>query len=298
MRRGRRTVVGVSSLVLGAFGLFGCAQETNCEELGDCGGDPTGFWLLGPQNTSCIEDLYEPPRDEHLSGRDIVARRLPIPEESFQDWCGGLVATEDNILRQTPQFFTESAPGGFANIESLPDGTYSVGFSRTGTYYLDFPATCMVQYGARPDRPAIDLQGNTDGIPVNLCKQLELPLRGSGEGEGAYWHTTCEPNPEDPGGCICGFDVLEIGRGSFGTYRLISNNEILHIPDSPGFAKTVTYCRQGGQLELTGTDGAYLFDFPGLRNMSMTYVDCADGVQGPGEDGVDCGVLACGAACP
>lgn len=290
----RQLSLGAS--VLGLLALSSCAQETHCSPLADCGGPfPEGDWRLGQNGSACQEDLYVPPRDERLAGRDIVARRLPIPEESFNDWCGGLVLGQmdvtSQILTQSPQFFSESAPVAKANITYVPTspttGSYSYGFTRTGTYYFDFPAACVRQYGA------VDLPPDQGGT---VCEQIQLPLRASGMGEGAYYNTTCFPNPDDPAdnfGCICFFDVAETGGGGSGTYRVVSSNEILHTPTAAGFAKSATYCRDGSRLQLTGTDGAYLFDLAGLRTLDLTLVNCADGIQGPGEDGIDCG-----SACP
>jgi hypothetical protein len=106
-----------------------------------------------------------------------------------------------------------------------------------------------------------------NGPPVNVCKQLEVPLRQSGIGEGSYRNTTCDPNPADPAGCLCTFDVSETG-GPSGTYQLSDDHTIVHLPGS-NFPQRATYCNKGDSLELTGADGAYLFDVRGLRTFKL-----------------------------
>jgi hypothetical protein len=136
-------------------------------------------------------------------------------------------------------------------------------------------------------------------VPSDICKQLEVPLRSSGSGEGAYVNTTCNPSTVDPGGCTCFFDRSETFGGG-GTFRLMSSNEILHTNAEPSFDHRATFCRQGDSLQLTGTDGSYLFNVPGLRTMDVSIVtapNCTDGLMGPGEGGVDCGG-SCPMACP
>jgi hypothetical protein len=62
------------------------------------------------------------------------------------------------------------------------------------------------------------------------------------------------------------------------------------------FPSTATYCRNSTSLQLTGADDSYLFDTPGLRTLDLGPANCADGLQGPGEEGVDCGSV-CGVDC-
>jgi hypothetical protein len=67
-------------------------------------------------------------------------------------------------------------------------------------------------------------------------------------------------------------------------------SDMTHLPGTQ-FPQDVTFCNEGSRLQLTGADGAYLFDRVGLRTLDLIKVtaNCADGVEGPGEDGVDCG---------
>ena len=299
--RGGLALIGFG---LAAVLLAGCKQELHCQELGDCGGPvPIGNWTLGetPEKTfaSCAEDLYIPPTDKRLVGADLPPARIPAPEPAFSDWCGGLIASTSKVLYATPLFYTESSPVGAATVRYNADGTYAVGFGLVGTYLLSFSAACMRQFGATDGKPAPGpggAQPDADAPLVDVCKQLEVPLRESGINEGAYRNTTCTPDPKDPGGCACYFDRAEV-FGSAGNYALISSNEILHTPSTPNFPYRVVYCTEGNTLQLTAADGSYLFGLPGLRTLDLGRLDCADGLQGLGEEGPDCG-FACGNVCP
>lgn len=277
------------ALIAGLAG--GCKQSVLCEELGDCGGNaPIGDWLLSPGHPSCSEDLYIPPTDTRLVMGDQVVARTPTPEPALFDWCLLLVTHADNILTKPPRFYYESGPIGAATVHYGADGRYSAGLTRTGTYTLDFPTMCMRAFGAK------DITDAT-GAVIPVCKQLEEPLRASGIGEGSYPNTTCIPNKDDPGGCLCAFDVTETG-GSAGTYQVLEDGKtIMHLPGN-NFPMKATFCNKGGSLELTGADGDYLFGQRGLRTLDLApfVANCTDGVQGAGEDGVDCGG-ACPTAC-
>lgn len=281
----------------------GCAQKPLCPELGECGGAvPAGSWQLAPGFPSCTEDLYVPPTDPRLLGGEVASARSPVIEPAFFDWCNLLVTNAGaSIQARPPRFFYESGPIGWANISYTPDadprtGHYTLGVSRTGTFSLDFPELCMRQFGAMDGKPAVDANGNEVTGPTDVCKQLEVPLRASGIGEGSYPNTTCDRNPNDPGGCLCYFDVTETGGGS-GSYRMLDSRTIMHLPGS-NFPQKVTFCNKGDSLELTGADGEYLFGQKGLRTMRLAPAGdpCTNGVQDPGEGGVDCGGN-CATAC-
>lgn len=285
----------------------GCSQKTACSELGSCGGQvPFGNWMLRspmlvagnvtPTYGSCSEDLYVPPTDPRLgAGADVTIARTPVLEPALYDWCDGLLTSNGtSIQNRSAIFYSESSPVGDARIRINADGTYSAGITRTGTFVLDFPALCMREFGAL-DGKSIDPMDPT--APTgNVCKQLEVPLRKSGAGPGSYQNTTCEPNPKDPAGCLCAFDVQETA-GPSGNYQVLDSNTILFLSDK-NYPARVTYCNKGNELELTGADGEYLFGVRGLRTLDLSFTpNCTDGVKGVNETGVDCGGF-CPNACP
>ena len=272
-RDGGRSIIKRRGLggLLALFGVLavsatGCnfMQEPSCPKLEACGGElPIGRWILKQAGGSCSEDLYTPAVDTRLVQADLPAARLPPPEPALFDWCVLLLTSGGkDIMATAPRFFTESPPVGDASVKFDDNGTYSVGTTRTGTYTLDFPAYCMRAFGATDGKPAEE-----GGPPVGVCKQLEVPLRASGLGEGAYRNTTCEINEADPGGCLCQFDASAAG-GSSGSFQRISGNTLLSLPFTD-FPQKVTFCRDGDRLQLTGGDGQYLFDQKGLRTLDL-----------------------------
>jgi hypothetical protein len=288
-------------LLCGVFAALatGCTQTPQCGELGSCGGTvPVGEWALDAGHPSCSEDLYQAPADTRLELGNLPPARVPLPEEALYDWCDLLVTNGGNEIapRSKPRFSFESGPIGAAWIRYGaigPDGrgAYDAGLTRTGTYVIDFPALCMREFGAHGD----------------VCTQLQTQIVGTS----AHKNMLCVPNQADPAGCLCQFDI-SIQSGGSGLYQLRSANTLVHLPTTefPGklkadlsavdipqvadFPQDATFCNKGSALELTGTDGQYLFDEPGLRTLSLAKVtiNCADGAKGPGEDGIDCG-LAC-----
>jgi hypothetical protein len=261
-------LVGLSLLAALASG---CTQEPHCPELSSCGGPlPLGVYELVPGSESCSEDLFAPTIDTRLKDSEVPAARTPPVEPTFFDWCNLLVASGgEDILRNTPQFYYESGRIGSATIRYNPDGTFSAGLTRTGTFTLDFPAVCMRAFAATdgrlldPDMPELGTG--------NVCKQLEGPLRTSGLNEGSYRNTTCDPNPADPQGCLCRFDVTETG-GPAGVYQQLDASTILHLSNG-SLPSKVTYCNTGNDLELTGANGAYLYNNGvGLRTLKLRLV--------------------------
>jgi hypothetical protein len=299
----------------------GCKQEVLCPALGNCGGrrdpatghslPPTGIkpgtdqqWVLAPGHPSCTEDLYVPAADTRLIMGQRPTTGMPYPEPAVFDWCVLLVTGPGlgpAIQVNGPRFYYESGPIGFVTLKYQADGHFAAGITRTGTFTLDFPAYCVQAFGAMDG--VLDPTDPTSPT-VNVCKRLEVPVYNAGVGEGAYENTTCAPNTEaarladrqahpdlapidfpiDPGGCFCRFDVSETA-GPAGDYRLLNDNTIVHLPDAVGanFPQEATFCEQGDTLQLTGTDGTYLFDQKGVRTLDLVRVctdasDCTSGV--------------------
>lgn len=271
----------------------GCTQEPTCKELGNCGGPvPVGDWVLDPAHPSCSENLYIPPGDTRLERGDQPAARIPPADEALYDWCDLLVTNGgQKVANIEPRFSYPNGTIGAAFFHYDPigptgSGTYSAGFTRTGRYYIEFPALCIRQFGAVGD----------------VCTALQTQLTQNS----AHKDILCLANPPDPAGCICQFDVA-VQSGGSGIYQVLDGHTLIHemnlkFPSkapAAAFPQQVTYCNKGGSLEITGANGAYLFDEPGLRTMDLasTTINCTDGAKGPAEEGVDCG-LACPMACP
>jgi hypothetical protein len=282
----RGTLFALTAVVLTATG---CKQAPLCPTLDGCAGPLSGDWSLVPGNpfcTTCSEDLYVVPPDTRLPLADLPPARQPLPEPVLFDWCQLLVTgSGDIVARPPPALFLGVTPVGRANIH-YDEATlsYAVTTTRTAQYSLDFPAFCMRAFGARDMGPGND-----------VCVQLQADLRKKMPKK--YKNITCEANkldPPDAFGCLCGVEVYDL-QESRGRFITQTDSTILHLPGN-NFPETATYCSQSDTLQLTGTDGEYLFDRLGLRTMSLAKIappNCADGMQGPGEDGIDCGP-----ACP
>lgn len=254
--------------------LSGCAQDVKCDELGSCGGvTPVGDWRLGVAHPSCSEDLYLPATDTRLLGGEITPARQPTIEPALFDWCVLLLTGSgdgSDVQLKPPRFYYDSAEIGSSSISYVPtnpafpdEGLYTASITKTGHFVLDFPAACVRAFGAT-DKP--DLMIDPSGAPVPVCERLQATVGESGLGEGSYPNTDCYANPEDPFGCLCEFDVTETG-GSAGSYHR-QGNTILHNPNG-NFASRATFCNKGDRLELTGADGAFLFNVSGLRTMDL-----------------------------
>jgi hypothetical protein len=295
-QRGARSI-GPCAISTGIFAVIlalttGCAQKPTCTELGNCGGTlPASDWVLSPGHGSCSEQLYAPPPDPRLAKGDQPAARLPLPEESFFDWCDELIFKGDDPgaidSNHVARFSISDQTIGAAWVHYDGVGNYAASLTRTGTYLVEYPAACVRGFGAK------------DNANGGVCTQIQGYLAAKSK---TGRNIACLPNPSEAAGCACQFTISIQGGGS-GEYRLSSPNTIVHaetarFPDktqAADFPSSATFCNKGSSLQLTGTDGGYLFNQPGLRtlDLSSTTINCTDGAQGPGEDGVDCGV-----ACP
>jgi hypothetical protein len=263
----RRTLVLCGILVAGG-GCEAFMQKPRCPVFDTCSGDiPYGVWQLKQGGSSCTEDLFLPLADLRLIGADVTAARVPPPEPALADWCVNLVANGGkDIQARAPFFYTDSAEIGSATIRFKDNNTFAAGMAMTGNFHFDFPAYCMRAFAAMDGRPA-NPEDEPDGPGVDVCKQLEVPLRKSGSGEGAYPNTTCEQSPHDPGGCTCRFDMQSVS-GTEGPFYQSGAGTITALTPT-NFPMKVNYCRKGDRLQLSGADGQYLFNRRGLKTLDL-----------------------------
>jgi hypothetical protein len=270
--------------LVGMMALGGCdllMQKPRCPELSSCGGPiPSGSWQLMPGHGSCTEDIAVPPTDLRLPAGVVPAARTPGPEPALYDWCDQLITKvyddKMGILAMDPNFYTPDIQVGIAAVTYIPNtaqpttGTYTAGIGRTGTFQLVFPVLCMREFGASGLNPAVDKNaGAPVGPPVGLCKQLELPLSQDAHGGGALPDVNCDDDqdPNDQGGCVCTFTANMEGGGA-GSFVALDDHTLLNLPGKD-FPQKVTYCNTGGELQLTGGDGEYLFGTLGLRTLDL-----------------------------
>jgi hypothetical protein len=281
---GRRATAPAAAAACGWLLLLatgaGCdkfMQQGKCPALSDCGGNvPIGTWILAPGHGSCTEDIYVAPTDPRLPMGSVPAARTPGPEPALYDWCDLLVTSANQDIIAVPaNFYTYDIQIGAASVSYNADGTYSAGLTRTGSYFLTFPALCMREFGATDNKPAFDYNANMPtGGPVDICQQLQMPLGQIGLGPGSFRDVQCVPNvPDDPGGCVCKFDATLTGGGA-GTFLTqqssptLDFNQIVNLPGKD-FPQDVTYCNTGTGLELTGRNGEDLFGTLGLKTLDL-----------------------------
>jgi hypothetical protein len=243
-------------------------QKPRCAPLGDCGGAvPVGTWILDATHVSCSEDIYVPPSDPRVLMGTVPVARQPPPEPALSDWCDSIVVTGGTtIVTHEPEFYYYDGHIGVASVHYGDDGNFSAGLTQVGRFKLDFPAYCMRAFGGKDGRQA-DPANDPTGPAVSLCKQVEAAVKSAGTGAGAYPNAACEDSKIEAGGCTCEFDVTATS-GPAGSYKMLNSNTILNLLNA-NFPQKVTYCHNGDELELTGTDGSYLFDKTGLRTMRM-----------------------------
>jgi hypothetical protein len=257
----------LSTLAALAALAIGCKQPVLCPALGACGGgapigiqpNTDGNWLLASGHPSCSEDLY------------LVAGP------------GGAATIEVN----SPRLYEGTAKYGFITLKFQPDGHFSSGITLTGTFILELPAQCVSAFGAT----AGPLDPTDPNSPVvDVCQRLSGPVHESAEGTGSYQNLQCDANTAqlraqlgldgaaDPNGCLCRYDLDETA-GPAGTYQLLNQNTIIDYPDAvnSNYPQESTFCLQGDDLQLTGADGAYLFDQKGLRTLDLVRSCLVDG---------------------
>lgn len=252
----------ITFVILSAAVAAGCKQAVLCPPLDSCGGTiPVGDWVLAPNHPSCSEDLYTPAQDPRLVAAELPAARQPIPEPALYDWCSLLVTGPGtDVVVRAPRYYYESGEVGNATLH-YDGASYTLATVRTGHFYLDFPAFCIRAFGA------------TDENGVGVCKRMEPKLNDNAAMANFYRNITCDPNPNDPNGCVCQFDVFET-ESSKGAVLQTSADTLVHVPGN-NFPQKVNFCLQGDRLQLTGADGSYLFDRLGLRTMDLVRVTTA-----------------------
>ncbi len=277
-------------LVFVAALAVGCKQATLCHALGACGGGaPIGIkpgtdgnWVIAAGHPSCSEELYIPASDPRLSMASPTTAGTPNPEPAVYDWCALLVAgpgAGTAIEVNSPRLYEGGAQYGFVTLKFQADGHFSSGITLTGTFVLELPAQCVSAFGASAGQ--LDPTDPTSPV-VDVCQRLSGPLYNSAINTGAYQNLECAANTAqlraqlgldgaaDPAGCLCRYDLDETG-GPAGTYQLLNQNTIIDYPDAvnSNYPQESTFCLQGDELQLTGADGAYLFDQKGLRTLDL-----------------------------
>jgi hypothetical protein len=265
-----------------SLGLVGCAEGPLCPELDRCGGDLVGAWAQVPlaEDTGkyCQEPTHRPPPQEYLQNQPTPVARQPVPENTNLDWCYSLVLTSDEASALKRNLYWWEDFGYFGGLVTYDaNGEYSIDFQRAGYVSRYYSETCLTQYGHDAN-----------------CKTFQDRLFEANAGAGEYDFFDCQSDPSK-GGCNCSFKISEANSSS-GVYSL-SGSTVTHFSSAPTTHFTQAgFCVKGDRMEISGLNNSYLWDRKDLRSMELVRVNCADGVQGPGEAGIDCG-LRCPMSC-
>lgn len=260
-----------SSASAGAAGSAGAptihgmpgAQHPDCGA--DCGGSPVGGWVYTGTKTSCSLIPY--------SGDP------PEPEECTVFLLPNSTPGEPPVkVGRAPRFDYSELPLETAVLALREDGSFSFVAFYKGTGHLQLAAQCRKL-----------------GENIVACSDVAAVVEPSLLGEGTGRNLTCIDNTE--GGCDCSFEVNE-ALGPSGVWRTTPEGKLLLLSSAfqpepvPAMPPTLpaTYCAGetlalGPELRIPGQPATG-------EPMVFERVDCTDGIKGPGEQGIDCG-LAC-----
>jgi hypothetical protein len=154
------------------------------------------------------------------------------------------------------------------------NGHYTGAQTLTGVVTLEYAAECLV---------------TPQGTPT--CAQLQVALHASSVGEGSYFDTMCAD--QAGGGCTCTVRVQETGGGSGAWSTNVAAKTVTltrdpHLPEPNQL--TLGYCVDAAGVTFGDGIDAWWRQTAGAF---FTKIDCTDGKQSFGEEGIDCGGQFC-----
>jgi len=169
-------------------------------------------------------------------------------------------------------------PPAMADPPAMAEAFYTLLELRKGTVVQDYADACL-----------------SDGVGKATCAELSDLLTSEGLGQGSALNVACAAGAS--GGCSCSFAVSEVA-GPVGLWSVDPQDATELVFKQPTGIDTyqsfkVPYCVDSAGLHF-GVELAQVWTF--VPAFSFAKVDCTDGIQGPGEDGPDCG-LGCTTAC-
>ncbi|HWZ90284.1 MAG TPA: hypothetical protein VNW92_15580 [Polyangiaceae bacterium] len=253
------------SLALLAGACTGKGVAGSCADIGACGGDPQGSWLV---QSTCQFDVTPPPLSQVLIAAGYTTPQTPAlanppPSNTVSgEWCENLDYSTDSNGQSMSNGQTMVAVSLFAGgpLEYQLGGTMSFD-PNTGNYTATlkvqhdfathFTPGCINAHGAYPTCQALtdSISGYLSGAFVN------------------YNNFACTPSSD--GGCDCTYRYGE-GVGETARYAVMGNE--LYILDAMSGLPPHAYdfCIQGDTMTVGGHNGSHLFGSAGLRSMVMT----------------------------
>jgi hypothetical protein len=224
-----------------------------------CGGDLSGDWV----------------------GVEQPDPSLPIPSDVDECW-NLMLSRSGSALYALTWINYQAVPRVVffrfqAATQSSVEPGYSLGQANIGSTSQTYAQDCLF-----------------DGEGTVTCEELATSLTLVGQGEGSVSNVACTSDLS--GGCACNFDIQPVS-GSAGTWQNPADGVVTLTPT---FATTdvvsvsPSYCVDSDSLRFGAEIDAL---YPRVSNLVLERVNCADGVQGPGETGPDCGWV-CPAVCP
>ena len=289
---GPRAIAAVSALVAVGLAAPACTPAPLCAPLAACGGDllaaatdvwkndgvADSEWIVTGQG-SCMNDLHTPPVPVSLVRQPPRSATDRPPDRATADWCSNLVFNQDGTLRQFVGWYPP-IPVRDGALTLSADGTYTMQLTYADHQRVELSASCL----------------SAQGVSMS-CPQLGRQLKTFVAAEANIHHVICYAQAS--GGCACEHELTLIvgitGRWAAGGSRLAFFDDLFGPPAVADYCLDAT----AGALDLTGQNGARLFNQAALRTLRLRRPSCDDGVQSRtlGEAGADCGGQ-CGGVCP
>ncbi len=243
-----------------AFALLvaGCSGKGvagTCSDIGACGGDPTGSWLIQGicQYDTVPPTLGQTPIAAGYTTPQTPALATPPPSNVVSgEWCQNLVYSPDNsvLVSLYAGGPLEYQLGGTMSFDPVT-GNYTATMRVSHEFSTHFTPACITAHGAHP-----------------TCDQLTQSISGYLSGAFVNYNDFACQNATD-GGCDCTYKYGE-GVGETARYAVVGNE--LYILDAMSGKPPHSYdfCIQGDSMTVGGHNGSHLFGSDGLRSMVMS----------------------------
>ncbi|HVJ17972.1 MAG TPA: hypothetical protein VM686_21275 [Polyangiaceae bacterium] len=298
-------------LLFAALPAWGCAPELTCDETFDGGGDvvgasdtnadgiPDSRWVV---TEPCEDIVSEPPEPVTLQKQPPHLSGNSPPKQASGEWCMNLSLIKDDMgvpqIKEGEDGFypwiprlplqQHSAPGQpvwyDAYVDYGQDNQYAFGAVLSGVHRIEIPAKCMTQQGV-----PMTCAGLIPGLTEKYAETDAQLGKSTGTVSTSNWACANAPSGY---GCECAFNMTvtyDATTGPGGTFAA-SDDLLTHFDQvGEGTPFLTNYTVSGNTLSMSGYRRRALFGIDGLRTLKLQRVVCNDGVQGVGEEGVDCG---------
>jgi hypothetical protein len=275
----------------------GCTPELTCEEEFRGGGD----LLTGGVDTNangavetkwvvvepCENIVSSPPYQDTLVGQPPHLSGEAPPDPGSGDWCQNLVFRTNGTIERLNTWFPRVPIRQHSPIAAGQSPWYDASLTYEGNAY----SFAAILYG----RQKLELSARcltSQGVSLT-CEQLTGAIKEVWNAEPAVQNLVCGNHPNGSG-CQCDYDLI-LNTGPAGTWAA-GGDLVTHFDAAQGPPFQANYRVEGHTLSMSGHNRRTLFGINGMRTLKFARVNCHDGAQGPGEDGVDCGPHC--TACP